>query len=176
MLGMMQDLCLNQGDAWTLMQAEVEHYYNNFKNSLNSILQDNILIKYLKHNRKNIRKRDSFNLPWSAINSIDFLKRDTLIQMSFSIGPSFHLELDYGPIANILSDNKRHSLYEIVNSSKLAETRSSPNPQLDEPIISLQIEKPTILQQTVEQIALPQKEEQIIIERPTLIEDQIKSN
>jgi maltose alpha-D-glucosyltransferase/alpha-amylase len=28
MLGMMQDLCLNQGDAWTLMQAEVEHYYN----------------------------------------------------------------------------------------------------------------------------------------------------
>lgn len=27
MLGMMQDLCVNQGDAWTLMQAEVEHYY-----------------------------------------------------------------------------------------------------------------------------------------------------
>lgn len=28
LLGMMQDLCENQGDAWTLMQAEVESYYN----------------------------------------------------------------------------------------------------------------------------------------------------
>ncbi len=65
---------------------------------------------------------------------------------------------------------------EIVNSSKLAEPTSSPNPQLDEPVISLPIEKPTILEHTEEQIALPQIEEPIIIQRPTLIEDQIESN
>jgi hypothetical protein len=59
---------------------------------------------------------------------------------------------------------------EIVKSSKFAEPTISPNPQLDEPIISLQTEKPTILQHTVEQIALSQIEEQITLPQ---IEEQI---